>query len=133
MFKTNERAVLALLIAMAVSAATLSLNSASTATPARSSKIRRTILLKFKPEASTAAIQKILKEVKENITGIEGVRNVVVGAQIVERALFNYGISMDFENEAAFKRYRADEGHRDTHNKYADLVEQAQITDIRDD
>lgn len=133
MFKTNERAVLALLIAMAVSTATLWLNSSSTASPARSSKIRRTILLKFKPEASTDAIQKILREVKENITGIKGVRNVVVGAQIVERAPFNYGISMDFENEDAFKRYRADEGHRGTHNKYADLVEQAQITDIRDD
>jgi hypothetical protein len=133
MFKINERAVLVLLIATAVSGASLSLISSSTATPAHSSKIRRTILLKFKPEASTAAIQKILKEVKENIAGIKGVRNIVVGAQIVERAPFNYGISMDFDDEAAFKRYRADEGHRGTHNKYADLVEQAQISDIRDD
>lgn len=133
MFKTNKRAVLVFAIAMSVMAATLVLNSPSTATTAPGSRIRRTILLKFKPEASSAAIQKILKEVKDNITGIKGVRNVVVGAQIVERAPFNYGISMDFDDETAFKRYRADEGHRNTHNKYADLVEQAQITDIRDE
>jgi hypothetical protein len=133
MLKSNKKAVLGLVIAAAVAVTTLSLNSSSTGTPARSSKIRRTILLKFKSEASADAVQKILHEVKANISSIKGVRSVVVGAQTSERAPFNYGISMDFDDEAAFKRYREDEGHRGTHNKYAHLVEQAQISDIRDE
>lgn len=98
-----------------------------------SARIRRTILLKFKPQASPSEIQKILSEVKANISSLKGVRNVMVGRQTVESTDFGYGISMDFDDEAALKRYRADEGHRDTHNKYVHLIEQAQIADIRDE
>jgi heme-degrading monooxygenase HmoA len=100
---------------------------------ARSTKIRRTILLNFKPEASAAQIQEALKDVKKNISGLKGVHGLFIGPQINERASFKYGISMDFDDEAALKAYRADEEHRQTHNKYNHLIEAAQITDIRDE
>jgi hypothetical protein len=96
-------------------------------------KIRRTILLNFKPAASPAEIQQVLRDVKANITQIKGVRRVIIGPQINQNASFQYGISMDFDDEAALKRYRQDEGHRDTHNKYVHLIEQSQITDLREE
>lgn len=99
----------------------------------RSTKIRRTILLNFKAEATPADIEKILKEVKENISQLKGVHNLFIGPQVNERATFKYGISMDFDDEAALKAYRADQEHRQTHNKYNHLIEQAQITDIKDE
>jgi len=107
--------------------------SQNQAVSARSPKIRRTILLNFKPEASAAQIQEILKEVRKNISSLKGVHSVFTGPQINERASFKYGISMDFDDEAALKAYRVDEEHRQTHNKYNHLIEGAQITDIRDE
>jgi hypothetical protein len=98
-----------------------------------SPELRRTILLKFKAEASPAEIRKILREVKANISGLKGVRNVFVGAQVIDRIPFAWGISMDFDNEAALKAYRQDQEHRRTHNDYSHLIEQAQISDIRDE
>src|SRR5262245_33819416 len=44
--------------------------SQNQAVSARSPKIRRTILLNFKPEASAAQIQEILKEVRKNISSL---------------------------------------------------------------
>ena len=116
-----------------VAATLLALTWSSFATAAGSSRIRRTILLKFKPEATQADIEKILKEVKANITSMKGVRNVFVGRQIIDRIPFVYGVSMDFDSEASLKLYRQDEEHRRTHNDYSKLVEQAQISDIRDE
>ena len=105
----------------------------SAITSAGSKKIRRTILLNFKPEASPAEVQKILQDATENITQIKGVRNVVAGPQTNQLAGFKYGISMDFDDEAALKAYREDSGHRETHNRYVHLIEQSQISDIREE
>jgi hypothetical protein len=130
----KQRKMLIVLLSLTVLAGALfTWGFSSPATSARGLKIRRTILLKFKPEASPAQINRVLKAVKENISGIRGVRNVFVGSQISDRTPFTHGISMDFDDEAALKRYRADEGHRDTHNAYVHLIEQAQISDIRDE
>src|SRR5215470_434490 len=82
---------------------------------AGSNKIRRTILLSFKAEATPADIQKVLGEVKQNISGMKGVNNVFVGVQINSKAPFTHGISMDFDDEAALKAYRQDEEHHRTH------------------
>ncbi len=125
--------IVGLLTASVLLGGFLALAHTSKAIPTRSAKIRRTILLNFRTEASAADVQKVLKDVKANITTLKGVRSVVIGAQIAERAPFKYGISMDFDNEAALKAYRADEEHRRTHNQYVHLIEQAQITDIRDE
>ncbi len=100
---------------------------------ARSSKIRRTILLRFKPETPPEQIQKVLREVKANISTLKGVHNVIVGTQIMDRITFTYGISMDFDDEAALKAYRQDQEHRRTHNDYVHLIAEAQISDIRDE
>ena len=100
---------------------------------AKSPKIRRTILLNFKPEATAAQIQEIMNDVKKNISGMKGVHGLFTGPQINERASFKYGISMDFDDEAALKAYRSNEEHRQNHNKYNYLIEGAQITDIRDE
>ena len=100
---------------------------------ARSPRIRRTILLNFKAEATPEQIQKILKEAATQIAGGKGVRNIFAGAQIHPQAQFKYGISMDFDDEAALKAYRANEEHRKIHNAYVHLIEGAQITDIRDE
>src|SRR5262249_17386450 len=120
-------------IAVALAGTLTGLLRPSTVTSAESPKIRRTILLKFKAEASPAEIRKILKEVKANISGLKGVHNVSVGAQALDRTPFQYGISMDFDDEAALKAYRQNEEHRRTHNDYSKLIEQAQISDIRDE
>jgi heme-degrading monooxygenase HmoA len=125
--------LIALLIALVLLGALFTVTLSSKANPPRSRKIRRTILLNFKPEASPTEIQKIFKEVKENISQLKGVHNLFIGAQVNERASFKYGMSMDFDNEAALKAYRADQEHRQTHNKYNHLIEQAQITDIQDE
>ena len=106
---------------------------ASRPAAAHSSKIRRTILLNFKPEASPADIQKVLQEVKQNISGMNGVHNVFVGAQVNTKAPFTHGISMDFDDENALKAYRQNEEHHRTHNDYNHFIEKAQITDIRDE
>ena len=132
MFIRNRHSLFVLLVAVVAIAAFLGMLLPHSSSGS-STRIRRTILLKFKPQASPAEVQKILREVKDNISGIKGVRNVMVGRQTVESTAFGYGISMDFDDEAALKRYRADEGHRDTHNKYTHLIEQAQIADIRDE
>lgn len=100
---------------------------------ARSTRIRRTILLNFKAEATPAEIQMVLKEASSHIAGLKGVRNLFAGAQINQQAQFKYGISMDFDDEAALKAYRANEEHRKIHNAYIHLIEGSQITDIRDE
>jgi heme-degrading monooxygenase HmoA len=125
--------VIATVMAVVLFAALFTVTLSTRAHSPRSSKIRRTILLNFKPEATEAEIQKIFKEVKENVSQLKGVHNLFVGAQVNERATFKYGMSMDFDDEAALKAYRADQEHRQTHNKYNHLIEQAQITDIRDE
>jgi len=109
------------------------LTRASSVAPQGSPRIRRTILLKFKPEASPAEIRKVLAEVKANISSLKGVHNVFVGAQTLDRTPFQYGISMDFDDADALKAYRQNEEHRRTHNDYGKLIEQAQISDIRDE
>ncbi|HEU0048231.1 MAG TPA: Dabb family protein [Nitrososphaera sp.] len=126
----KEKHVVALLIALALLGTLFAVTRSSKATPARNSKIRRTILLNFKSEATDADVQKILKDVKETISKLKGIHNLFIGRQTNERAPFKYGISMDFEDEAALKAYRTDQEHRRTHNQYNHLIEQAQITDI---
>jgi hypothetical protein len=121
------RLIVAMLVGSLVGALAI-----SAVTTTRSKKIRRTILLNFKPEASPDEIRNILQEVRTNITKLKGVHHVVVGPQINQKAQFGYGISMDFDDEAALRAYRADEEHRQTHNRYVHLIAQAQITDIRE-
>lgn len=129
----GRKNILALLIVATLIEALLGAITTSAITSAQSKKIRRTILLNFKPEASPAGVQKILHEVREHLAKLKGVHNVVVGAQINQNAGFQYGISMDFDDEAALKAYREDEEHRQLHNRYVHLIEQAQITDIRNE
>jgi len=129
----TSKTTLALLIATSLAGPLIYFALTSPATQASSKRIRRTILLNFKAEATPAEIQKVLKETKANIASLKGVHNVFVGAQTNERAPFKYGISMDFDDEAALKAYRENEEHRRTHNDYVHLIEQAQITDIRDE
>jgi heme-degrading monooxygenase HmoA len=125
--------LLALLVALILLGSLSTIRLSSQAHPPRSSKIRRTILLNFKPEASQSQIEKIFAEVRSNVSQLKGVHNVFTGAQVNERATFKYGISMDFDDDAALKAYRVDQEHRQTHNKYNHLIEAAQITDIRDE
>jgi hypothetical protein len=122
-----------LLIAVVSLAALLIAWPLSRPSATRSLKIRRTILLDFKAEASPAEVQNILKRVKENIIKHKGAHNVFVGAQINERTPFRYGISMDFDDEDALTAYRQGEEHRRMRNDYSHMVEEAQITDIRDE
>jgi hypothetical protein len=122
-------AVLAVTLALIASSFMISFRSAE----ARSMKLRRTILLNFKAEATPAEIQKVLKEAAGHIAGLKGVKNVYAGAQINPQSAFKYGISMDFDDEAALKAYRSNEEHRNMHNAYVHLIEQSQITDIRDE
>jgi hypothetical protein len=126
----KEKQVVALLIALALLGTLFAVTLSSKATPARSSKIRRTILLNFKSEATDADVQKILKDVKETISKLKGIHNLFIGRQTNEHAAFKYGISMDFDDQAALNAYRTDQEHRRTHNEYNHLIEQAQITDI---
>ena len=128
-----KKGVCVVLFAVPLAATVFYFALAESPAQARSARIRRTILLRFKPEASQAEIQKVLREVKANIIGLKGVRNVFIGAQTNEGVPFKYGISMDFDDEAALKAYREDPEHRRTHNAYVHLIEQAQISDIRDD
>lgn len=130
---TQQKLSLAFVAVAVLIGASLGSWATTATTSAGSKKIRRTILLNFKPNTSPAQIQQIIREVKANITQIEGVRHVVAGPQINQNAAFQYGISMDFDDEAALKRYRQDEGHRGTHNKYVHLIAQSQITDLREE
>lgn len=129
----RRRIVLTTLAAISIAAAIIVFMNYNQSSTAKSNRIRRTILLEFKAEATPAEIRKILGEVRANIEGIEGVRNVIIGSQSIDRIPFRYGISMDFDDEAALRRYRQDEEHRRTHNDYSRLIEQAQISDIRDE
>lgn len=128
-----RKGMCALQIAALLAAALCYFALEMTSAQARSAKIRRTILLRFKPEASQAEIQKVLRKVKANLISLKGVRNVFIGAQTNDGVPFKYGISMDFDDEAALKAYREDPEHRRTHNDYVHLIEQAQISDIRDE
>lgn len=130
--KNNRKLLLLLAGPSLVLAGWLFILSSAT-TEARSTRIRRTILLSFKAEATPAEIQKVLKEARSHIAGLKGVRNVFAGDQINQQAQFKYGISMDFDNEAALKAYRANEEHRKIHNAYVHLIEGSQITDISDE
>lgn len=130
----NKNVMIILLFLLAtVAGAVLALERHPSTVASRSSRIRRTILIRFKSEVSPPEIQKVLREVKANISSLGGVHNVFVGAQIIDRVPFTYGISMDFDDEAALKAYRQDQEHRRTHNDYVHLIEQAQISDIRDE
>ena len=130
--KNNRKLLLLLAGASLVLAGWLFIPSWSS-TEARSPRIRRTILLNFKAEATPEQIQKILKEATAQIASGKGVRNIFAGAQVNQQAQFKYGISMDFDDEAALKAYRSNEEHRKIHNAYVHLIEAAQITDIRDE
>ena len=121
--------VLIIVVIIVASAGAVSTRGAA----ARSSKIRRTILLSFKPEATPADIQKIAQDVKQTIGKLKGVHNLFVGPQMSDKVPFRFGISMDFDDENALKAYRTDQEHRRTHNDYVHLIDQAQITDIRDE
>lgn len=46
---------------------------------------------------------RLLSEVKTNITQIKGVRHVMAGPQVNHNTAFQYGISMDFDDKAALK------------------------------
>jgi heme-degrading monooxygenase HmoA len=134
----RNKTLIAIVMAVALFGALFTLTFSSKADASRnslprSSKIRRTILLNFKPEATQDQIHKIFSEVRQNISQLKGVHNLYTGAQVNERATFKYGISMDFDDDAALKAYRADQEHRQTHNKYNYMIEGAQITDIRDE
>ena len=129
----KRKGFLAMLIIGLLGIALVTLAMSSHRASGRSSKIRRTILLKFKPEATDADVQKVLQDVKTNISSLKGVHNLVVGAQTIDRTPFRYGISMDFDDADALKAYRQNEEHRRTHNDYNHLIEQAQISDILDE
>jgi hypothetical protein len=130
--KTNRK-FFALLIVVSLAIAAFWLIRSSSPAEARSTKIRRMILLNFKAEATPAEIQKVLKESSGHIATLKGVRNVLAGAQTHQQSQFKYGISMDFDDEAALKAYRTNEEHRKLHNTYIHLIEGSQIIDIRDE
>ncbi|HWP43473.1 MAG TPA: Dabb family protein [Blastocatellia bacterium] len=129
----RDRRLMVLLAGISLALVVSLLMMSGRPTEARGTKIRRTILLNFKPEASPAEIRKVLKEAAANIATLKGVRNVFAGAQINPLSDFKYGISMDFDDEAALKAYRANEEHRRIHNAYVHLIERSQITDIREE
>ncbi len=124
---------LAMFVALIVLGTLFTVTLSASSKPSKSNKIRRTILLTFKPEASQEQINKIFNEIRDNLAQLKGVHNLFIGAQVNQMSSFKYGISMDFDDEAALKAYRADQEHRQTHNKYNHLIEQAQISDIRDE
>ncbi len=121
-----------LIIGMIIGASITMAFSTSSAT-ARSSKIRRTILLALKAEATPADIQKMSNDIKATIGSLKGVHNLFVGAQTSDKAPFQFGVSMDFDDESALKAYRTDQEHRRTHNDYIHLIDKSQISDIRDE
>ena len=125
--------ILGVLIIGAIIGGSLAMAFSTGGAAGRSSKIRRTILLSFKPEATPADIQKIAQDVKATIGKLKGVHNLFVGPQIIDRVPFRFGISMDFDDENALKAYRQDDEHHRTHNDYVHLIDQAQISDIRDE
>jgi gas vesicle protein len=125
--------ILGALIIGVIIGASVAMTVSTTRTAARSTKIRRTILLRFKPEATPADIQKIAQDVKATIGTLKGVHNLYVGPQLSDKVPFGYGISMDFDDENALKAYRTDQEHRRTHNDYVHLIDASQITDIRDE
>ena len=129
----NAKKIIALLAALSLALIASSFLISFRPAEARSTKIRRTILLNFKAEATPAQIQKVLKEASGHIATLKGVTDVFAGAQINPMSPFKYGISMDFADEAALKAYRANEEHRRIHNAYVHLIAGSQITDIRDE
>lgn len=92
--------------------------------------IRRTILLKFKPAATQDEIRRVLEGVKANVGSIRGTSNIIAGAQINDGTAFRYGVSMDFDGAEALAAYNSDEGHKQLHEQFVHLIEEAQITDI---
>lgn len=124
---------LAMFVALIVLGTLFTVTLSASSKPPKSTKIRRTILLTFKPEATQEQINKIFNEIRDNLGQLKGVHNLFIGAQVNQLSSFKYGISMDFDDEAALKAYRVDQEQRQTHNKYSHLVEQSQITDIKDD
>ena len=55
-----------------------------TSAPAKTAEpqIRRTILLKFTPEATDAQIAQVLGDVRKAISGLQGLHNLFVGPQV---------------------------------------------------
>lgn len=118
-------AVALLVGALLGSAATVTLSSA----PGK--PIRRMMLFNFKPDTTPAQIQEALNGHKADVSSNKGVGNIVVGPQINKGGKFQYGISMDFDDEAALKRYSDSDTHHKTHSAYIGLVESATVLDLQ--
>ena len=130
----NRKRVLAMLAAVILMVVGGAVWYQTQTVSAKSTKIRRTILLSFKPEATEAQIQELMKDTRKNIAPMKGVHGLFIGKQTNPKAaVWQVGISMDFDDEASLKAYRTNEEHRQNHNKYIDLISGSQITDIRDE
>ncbi len=111
--------------------ATLACVATSFAQESSGESLRRTILLKFTPETTPAEVTAILTDTRKAISGLEGLHRIYIGPQVNEISDFTHGISMDFDDETAFKRYRASPKRQDVHNRWVHRIADSQITDLR--
>ena len=69
------------------------------------------VTIQWKPEAADADKQKVLDGVKEMAAAIPGIKNVWIKATKVQPSDYDAAFVIEFENQAALKRYADHPAH----------------------
>jgi Stress responsive A/B Barrel Domain len=83
------------------------------------------VVVKWRPDTSASDHQKVLRDLKETLAKIPGVRNVWLKADRVQPRDFSTAYAIEFENRDAADRYAESPAHEAWEKEYVPLREES--------
>jgi Stress responsive A/B Barrel Domain len=121
-----------MIISISAMSSLLAFAAAKEPAPTRAPRgiLRHTVAFNFKPGVDQFDIDRILADVRETLSTIEGATNIVIGSQTSFRAKYKHGISIDFVSKEAKANYANSPQSKRLHEEYTQYVEDEVVIDI---
>ena len=96
--------------------------------------IRHIVMFNTLPTASQEDVDAVLKSAREDLSGIEGVKNLAVSTsfEVVEPPAYRYALTMEFEDDASLQNYMVDPTHDRFRSIFFAIRDDFMIMDLRE-
>ena len=96
--------------------------------------IRHIVMFNTLSTASQEDVTAVLRSAKEDLAGIEGVKNLAVSTsfEVVEPPAYRYAITMEFESDASLQSYMVHPTHDEFRGIFFPIRDDFMIVDLRE-
>lgn len=96
--------------------------------------IRHIVMFNVLPTANQEDVDAVLKSAREDLRGIEGVKNLAVSTsfEVVEPPAYRYALTMEFEDDASLQGYMVHPTHDRFRSIFFAIRDDFMIVDLRE-